>query len=79
MEGPIELNPNVSTFIPGFLSSFVDKAPEKQAGETKSTFLMVLQVLNLYIYFIHMTTLRAEHFITFLQSDHQRDTLLPFW
>jgi hypothetical protein len=78
MEGPFELNPNVSTFIPGFLSSFVDKAPQKQAGETKSTFLMVLQVLNSQIYLIHMTTLKAEHVITFSQSHHQRDTLLPF-
>jgi hypothetical protein len=60
MEGSFQLNPNASPFIPGSLSSFADKAPENQAGESKSNFLMALQVSNSQIWFIHMTTVRPE-------------------
>jgi hypothetical protein len=76
MEGPFKLNPNASPLRPGSLSSFADKAPKKQAGETKSNFLIALQALKSQIRFIHMTTVRAEYVLTLLQSHHQRETLL---
>ena len=76
MEGSFQLNPNASPFIPGSLSSFAGKAPENQAGETKINFLMALQVFYTQIWFIHMTTVRAETSLTFFQSHHERVTLL---